>query len=256
VTEPRPRRAPIFALLALVVLAAAAGAGTWALGAAGEDARGRQAESPRPDRSEEDPGRSDAVAEGERRPREPAPVPPSSAPTPTPNVQYEQFASTEAGYQTEVPSSWTNDKETTDDGSDVLYRSTWSGPDGTELLIDATPTVRPAPPPSAGSSDTVSQPAFGTAREYVFSGGSLPQCAERCVLYQIVDGDGGGYAVLAGGGQLATARTVARHAALELAPPGGSTSDDPDPGSAADCPGESFVPPSSGNPGYCAGPEE
>jgi len=36
----------------------------------------------------------------------------------------------------------------------------------------------------------------------------------------------------------------------------GSTSDDPDPGSAADCPRESFVPPSYGNPGYCAGPEE
>ena len=44
--------------------------------------------------------------------------------------------------------------------------------------------------------------------------------------------------------------------APEDSDPEGSPSDDPDPGSAADCPSESFVPPSKGNPGYCAGPEE
>jgi len=160
----------------------------------------------------------------ERRAREDRPARPATGtvtptvPTPAPEVSYEPFSSTIAGYQTEVPSSWSFDQETTDDGSDVLYRSTWSGPDGTELLIDATPTAIPAPPPNAGSPSTVMHPLFGSAQEYVFSGGRLPQCAERCVLLQIVDGDGGGYAVLAGGGGLAAARKVARHAALELAP--------------------------------------
>lgn len=124
--------------------------------------------------------------------------------------------SSEGGYSTKVPAGWSQDSDTTSAGGDVLYRSTWTGPDGTKLLIDATPATAPAPPPNIMASESISHPAFGSARRYVFSGGALPQCSAGCLLYQMSDGKGG-YAVLAGGGDPATAQAVAERAALELA---------------------------------------
>jgi serine/threonine protein kinase len=138
-----------------------------------------------------------------------------TGPPPT-ELSFEEYESAEGDYSTKVPADWEFTSSTRSDGEDILYRSTWTASDGTTLLIDTTPTSRPSKPPNVQSARLVSHPTFGTARRYVFSGGTLPQCADStCILYQVRDGSGG-YAVLAGGGDLATAEIVAKKAAIEL----------------------------------------
>jgi len=145
------------------------------------------------------------------------------APAPAPvdqkeesSITFKDFSSVPGGYATEVPSSWPHDEKDEGNESDPRYRSTWSGPDGTELIIDATPTATPTVSRDAGDAEIVRQPAFGSVSEYEpFSSADYPQCTDRCVLYRITDGDGG-WVVLAGGGDLATARAVARRAAQKL----------------------------------------
>ena len=132
-------------------------------------------------------------------------------------LSFEGYVSEEGGYSTVVPSGWSLDTRTSSDGSDLLHRATFTASDGTTLLIDSTPTTPPTAPDGVTTSQTLPHPTFGSVREYVFSGGSLPQCSASCVVYQIDDGQGGGYAVLGGGGNHDTARVVAEKAALSLA---------------------------------------
>jgi len=61
------------------------------------------------------------------------------------------------------------------------------------------------------SSREVPHPRFGTATEYIFSASEgIPECnGAPCVNYQIENGQGGGWAVVAGGPSLALATEVA-----------------------------------------------
>jgi hypothetical protein len=93
----------------------------------------------------------------------------------------------------------------------ALLRTSWRGPDGTLLLIDRTPNDVPDLGGSYDTVDTVPHPAFGEATKYWFSESSgLPDCNGRpCVDFLINDGQGGGWAVLAGGPSLAIAESIA-----------------------------------------------
>lgn len=50
-----------------------------------------------------------------------------------------------------------------------------------------------------------------SAQEYISTTADHPACKPKCVDYLVDDGQGGGYGVIAGGGNFETARTVARH---------------------------------------------
>ena len=123
------------------------------------------------------------------------------------------------GYVAEVPSGggWTSPEES-HPTSGSLLRTSLRGPDGTLLIIDRTPDEVPTLGGSYDSSNTVSQPTFGSATEYIFSRSQgLPDCNGRpCVDFLINDGSGGGWGVLGGGPSLAVAESIASHVAQSI----------------------------------------
>jgi serine/threonine-protein kinase len=116
------------------------------------------------------------------------------------------------GYVATVPSGrgWSSPVETHPTDGELL-RTSISGPDGTLLVIDRTPTE--VPTLGGGYDDVrhVSQPSFGTATEYLFSNSqSIPECnGAPCVDFLIDDGTGGGWGVLGGGPSLSVAEQIA-----------------------------------------------
>lgn len=144
-----------------------------------------------------------------------APAPGSYVPT---YVSYSP-ADPNYAYVAQIPSGggWTAPSESNPTGGDIL-RTSLRGPDGTLLIIDRTPTEVPA---LGGSYDFASSDVptnFGTATAYTISRSeSLPDCNGRpCVDIFINDGAGGGWAVLAGGPNIAVAETIARTVAQSI----------------------------------------
>lgn len=76
--------------------------------------------------------------------------------------------------------------------------------------MNYTPSERPVYEGRYQSQATVEHPTFGTATEYVFSGGRFEGCTAKCIDYLIDDGSGGGFAVLAGGEDFELAKRVAQ----------------------------------------------
>lgn len=160
------------------------------------------------------------------KPEKPDPAPPTTPPESaapsrdSTTVGFRSYTPSTSGYTTEIPSGggWGEPIETQPTPG-RLYRTKINGPDGAILIIDYTPTE---PASFGGAADTqqvVSQPAFGTATEYIFSGGRIHECAaSMCVDYIVNDTErGGGYGVLGGGGSdFETAKDVANHAMRTL----------------------------------------
>ena len=101
-----------------------------------------------------------------------------------------------------------------------LLRTTVRGPENSILVIDRTPSDVPQLGGGYDSSRTVSQPAFGSATEYIFSSSkSLAECTgASCVDYLIDDGQGGGWGVLGGGPSLPVASEVASQVTQTVGP--------------------------------------
>ncbi len=144
---------------------------------------------------------------------------PAPAPPPT-SIPSELYTSPAGGYTAQVPAGegWSRQGESSQNG---IIRAVFAGPDGQQLLIDATPTM----PPGFGregrtvTQTTTLQGPLGTIQAYRFTGQPAEVCASGCVDYQLNLG-GRGYAVLAGGSS--SARLAARKTILSLqetAPP-------------------------------------
>lgn len=219
---PAPRRSRAGLAAAAVVLAlAAAGAGALASGAfegdepaapAAQKAPAKRADTGR--RRDRAPGSTTA-----RTARKPAPAAPSKASAPPP-PSFTGYVPESLGYEAQVPTGdgWSTAAET--ELNSGLYRTVITGPGGLELWIDYTPS-EPARFLSADkqvqSRREVEHPAFGTADEWVFSGG-VPLCQGATCVDYLMNDQGTGYGVLAGGGNSAQLRSVARRVAMSLAP--------------------------------------
>ena len=120
--------------------------------------------------------------------------------SPSSGVSYRTYRSEAGGWKAKVPTGgdWSDGKES--QLNPGLHRTTFNGPGGTVLLIDSTPSERPA---YAGDADRspVDHPAFDGVEKLIFSGNTTitPCETKACVDYLIPSGNGG-YAVLAGGG--------------------------------------------------------
>lgn len=116
------------------------------------------------------------------------------------------------GYVATIPSGsgWSSPVETHPTEGDLL-RTSVSGPDGTLLIIDRTPTEIPTLGGGYDGVRHVSQPAFGSATEYLFTESqSIAECnGAPCVDFLINDGTGGGWGVLGGGPRLSVAHEIA-----------------------------------------------
>ena len=133
-------------------------------------------------------------------------VPQATSASPTQQSQAETnfalYSPPGSGYSTRIPTGpeWSDPSET-EPTPDRLFRTTITGPDGLIALIDYTPFEPAVFGGSYLTRTTVDQAAYGSATEYVFQGGTLPQCRRaRCVDYIINDSSrGSGYGVLVGG---------------------------------------------------------
>jgi hypothetical protein len=103
-----------------------------------------------------------------------------------------------------------------------LFRTSVRGPGGLFAIIDYTPLEAATFGGRYESRTQVGHTAFGSATRYVFQGGRLPECQRsRCVDYIINDpSGGGGFGVLAGGGDFATASAIAQAIAESVTPVG------------------------------------
>ena len=129
-------------------------------------------------------------------------------------VAFREYTPSTGGYATQIPEGpgWSKPSETEPSTKGQLYRTTLRGPGGMVLIIDYTPTEAASFGGSATATRTVDQAAFGTATEYEFTGGVIPQCETRqCVDYIVNDAaHGGGYGILAGGSRdFARAKRIA-----------------------------------------------
>jgi serine/threonine protein kinase len=143
----------------------------------------------------------------------------ASTPPPAP-VTYRSYTPSTRGYSAQVPtgSGWSEPVESQPNPG-KLYRTTITGPDGLVLLIDYTPLEPARFGGKYTSTRTLRHPAFGTATEYVFTGGALDACADAtCVDYLVNDTErGSGYGVLAGGSSdVALTKRVAHRVAQSL----------------------------------------
>jgi serine/threonine protein kinase len=138
-------------------------------------------------------------------------APPVTSLAPASYVPYEP-SDTNYLYVAEIPTGngWGGPVESRPTGG-ALLRTTIRGPESAVVVIDRTPNDVPELGGGYESSRTVSQPAFGSATEYIFSASkSIPECTgTSCVDYLIDDGQGGGWGVLAGGPDLGLATEVA-----------------------------------------------
>jgi hypothetical protein len=147
---------------------------------------------------------------------EPAPTP---APRPNP-VRYTGYSPAGGGFWTEIPSGggWSAPVET-EETRGRLYRTTVRGSDGLLLIIDHTPLEPAAFGAGYHSRRELPHPWFGSMTEYLFTGGSIPECQTTTCVDYIVNsaGSGPGFGVLAGGTtDTALARSIARHVAKKL----------------------------------------
>ena len=117
------------------------------------------------------------------------------------------------GYQAQIPSGngWSQPADSQPRPGE-LFRTSVRGPDGVFLIIDYTPYEPARFGGSYQTTRSVGQTAFGSATEYVFQGGRLPECQRaRCVDYIINDpASSTGFGVLAGGPDFAAAKEIAR----------------------------------------------
>lgn len=117
------------------------------------------------------------------------------------------------GYQAQIPtgSEWSAPADSQPTPGE-LFRTSVRGPEGMFLIIDYTPFEPARFGGGYQSRRSVGQTAFGSATQYVFHGGRLPECQRsRCVDYIINDpGSGAGFGVLAGGPDFALAQEIAR----------------------------------------------
>jgi hypothetical protein len=137
---------------------------------------------------------------------EPAPAPASSAP-----VAFRDY--TGPAFQAKMPTGagW-SDPATSEPTPGELFRTSVRGPDGQFLIVDYTPFETAKFGGSYDSTRSLGQTAFGSATEYVFQGGSLPECQRhRCVDYLINDPAASrGFGVLAGGPDFAMSSRIAQ----------------------------------------------
>jgi hypothetical protein len=132
---------------------------------------------------------------------------------------YRAYTAPQGGFTTVAPSGggWRSLGETAENPR--LLRSTFVGPGGATIWIDATP--QDAPTFALGgrhliSRDVISSP-LGQIDAYSFTASTPSFCSGGCVDYQL-DLGGSGYAVL--GGATADARSAARRIVTSLVPTG------------------------------------
>ena len=134
------------------------------------------------------------------------------------------YSPSEPDYQYEVRlprDDWSEPVESFPTGG-ALLRTTLRGPSGQLLIIDRTPYEVPQLGGGYETSREVPHEQFGSATEYVFRGSDfIPECADAvCVDYLINDGSGGGWGVLGGGPDLASAQEAAESVMQSIRLPG------------------------------------
>jgi hypothetical protein len=148
-------------------------------------------------------------------PTEPTPPVTSGAAAPS----YRQHAA--FGYQAQIPTGpgWAEPADSQPTPS-RLFRTSVRGPAGMFVIIDYTPQEPAGFGGDYQSRRDVGQTAFGSATEYIFQGGSLPECQRaRCVDYIINDpASASGFAVLAGGSDFELAQEIASTVMESLVP--------------------------------------
>lgn len=208
------------AVIAAVLLAASVGAFLASRGNDDDPVPAKRAgagtETPRAQDAEGKAAPSRAGSKRDRGRATRAPKP-AAEPVPAPTaVAFREYTPSSSGYSTRIPTGagWSEPSET-EPTPGQLYRTTINGPGGLVVVIDYTPLE---PARFGGGADAVrevGQAAFGSATEYTFSGGNIPQCANsQCVDYIVNDGSrGSGYGILAGGG---TDFGLAKRVALQI----------------------------------------
>lgn len=155
------------------------------------------------------------VAAGGATPEEGG-TPPEPAGDASGSISYAPYTPSNStfAYEVDLPSGaeWSQPRESEPTEGELL-RVSVRGPAGLMVLVDRTPFEVPVLTTSFDSRETVPHPAFGQAERYVISQSRLiAECeGSPCIDYLVDDGTGGGWAVLAGGGEdLALADTVAK----------------------------------------------
>lgn len=158
---------------------------------------------------------TDGGSEGSAAPV-PAPLPADSEFAPR---TFSTYSSVQGGWQAEVPTGggWSDGVETQINPG--LQRTTFTGPAGAVLIVDSTPSERPA-----FSGDVtrtpVSHPIFSGVEKLVFRGNtSVSPCETSVCIDFLIPSGGGGYAVLAGGpGSFPEFESIAETTMLSLSP--------------------------------------
>ncbi len=136
------------------------------------------------------------------------------APAPARRITTTSYTAPAGGYTADVPGvdGWTNTGEQDLGG---VIRTRFTGPEGEQLWIDATPSMPPAFGREGRDVTEVKRidGALGTIVGYRFTGAPQEFCTRGCVDYQL-DLGGRGYAVIAG--PTPTARLAARTAIVSL----------------------------------------
>ena len=146
-------------------------------------------------------------------------LPPVEAPSTesTTVTTFSDSMSLHGGWSAEIPigDGWSGPLESTP--NEGLYRTTFDGPGDLTVIVDYTPHEVPIFNGTAESRDYVTHPLYGTSERIVFSGGSIPTCQNtRCIDFLVPNGAGGGWGILAGGGDYEVAAEVADHIAATL----------------------------------------
>lgn len=145
---------------------------------------------------------------------------PARAAVVTRPLAYRSYVASQGGYTTVAPTGggWRSLGETAENPR--LLRSTFVGPGGAQIWVDATPQDAPTFSVAGRhvtAEDTIASP-LGPVEAYSFSSPTPAFCSGGCVDYQL-DLGGAGYAVL--GGPSVDARSAARRIVTSLALVGG-----------------------------------
>ena len=131
----------------------------------------------------------------------------------------ETFVSDAGGFSVDVPAGadWTTPQERRVNPG--LWEVRTEGPSGLEVIVNYTPEEAASVQP-ADSCAAVDHPEFSLARKCVFRGGTIDVCqTSTCIDYLLNDSTGGpGYAVLVGGGTRAQAEDIADAMAASFVP--------------------------------------